>query len=68
MEANVTAGDNLVMVLEYDLGAHLTRLAVHVHITVDIIVANVQGEFMLLLNIRYTRIGSENKFSWQSIL
>ena len=42
MQPNVATSDDLVMVLEDDLSLHSARLGVHLHVAVDVVVADAQ--------------------------
>ena len=59
VQPDVAAGDNLVMMLEDDLCLHPARLRVHLHVAVDVVVADAQGELCLLLNVRHTGVRPE---------
>ena len=59
--AYISTSYNLVMMLKYYLSANFSCFCVHVHITVDVIVANLEGKFQLSLNINNTWMGSEEK-------
>ena len=61
VQPDVAAGDDLVMVLEDNLCLDPAGLGVHLHVAVDVVVANAQGELCLLLNVRYTGVRPEEE-------